>query len=96
MLPNRFPDHGETPEFNSVDASLWYIVAVHDYLCARKNQTSGTPIADSDTQTLHAAIDAILTGYAEGTRFSIHADEDGLLACGPARRSTHMDGRQGG
>jgi glycogen debranching enzyme len=61
MLPNCFPDHGETPEFNSVDASLWYIVAVHDYLCARENQTSGTPIADSDIQTLHGAIDAILT-----------------------------------
>ena len=25
MLPNRFPDHGEAPEFNSVDASLWYV-----------------------------------------------------------------------
>ncbi|HEX3619517.1 MAG TPA: glycogen debranching enzyme N-terminal domain-containing protein, partial [Candidatus Udaeobacter sp.] len=24
MLPNRFPDQGEQPEFNSVDASLWY------------------------------------------------------------------------
>ena len=33
MLPNRFVDHaGERPEFNSVDASLWYVVAVHDYL----------------------------------------------------------------
>ena len=30
MLPNRFPDAGEQPEFNSVDASLWYIIAVHD------------------------------------------------------------------
>lgn len=96
MLPNRFPDHGETPEFNSVDASLWYIVAVHDYLCARKNQTSGTPIADSDIQTLHASIDAILTGYAEGTRFSIHADEDGLLACGqPGVQLTWMDAKVG-
>lgn len=33
-LPNRFPDHGDVPEYNSVDASLWYIVAVHDYLKA--------------------------------------------------------------
>ncbi|MGH7821198.1 MAG: glycogen debranching enzyme N-terminal domain-containing protein, partial [Candidatus Binatia bacterium] len=32
MLPNRFADHGETAEFNSVDASLWYVVAVHDFL----------------------------------------------------------------
>jgi hypothetical protein len=34
MLPNRFPDQGDAPEFNSVDASLWYIVAVHEYLTA--------------------------------------------------------------
>ena len=30
MLPNRFPDGGESPEFNAVDASLWFVVAVHD------------------------------------------------------------------
>ena len=96
MLPNRFPDKGETPEFNSVDASLWYIVAVHDYLCARENQTSGIPIADSDLQTLHAGIDAILTGYAKGTRFSIHADDDGLVACGqPGVQLTWMDAKVG-
>ena len=34
MLPNRFPDAGETPEFNSVDASLWFVVAVHDCLAS--------------------------------------------------------------
>ena len=38
MLPNRFPDQGEQPEFNSVDASLWYIIAVNDYLLAAKKQ----------------------------------------------------------
>jgi predicted glycogen debranching enzyme len=32
MLPNRFPDHGEAPEFNSVDASLWYVIAVQELL----------------------------------------------------------------
>src|SRR4029453_12442763 len=34
MLPNRFPDHGEPSEFNSVDASLWYAIAVHEFLAA--------------------------------------------------------------
>ena len=34
MLPNRFPDHGEQPDFNAVDASLWYVVTVHEYLGA--------------------------------------------------------------
>ena len=27
MLPNRFPDRGEAPEYNAVDASLWFVVA---------------------------------------------------------------------
>ena len=30
MLPNRFPDAGDAPEFNAVDASLWYVVAAGD------------------------------------------------------------------
>ena len=35
MLPNRFPDAGEPPEYNSVDASLWFVVAVHEFLRGR-------------------------------------------------------------
>src|SRR4029079_6339391 len=34
MLPNRFPDHGELPEFNAVDASLWFVVAASELLGA--------------------------------------------------------------
>src|SRR5262249_2334562 len=34
MLPNRFPDRGEAPEFNAVDASLWYVIAANDLLAA--------------------------------------------------------------
>src|SRR6185369_2631766 len=34
MLPNRFPDDGGTPEFNAVDAALWFVVAAHDLLAA--------------------------------------------------------------
>jgi glycogen debranching enzyme len=34
MLPNRFPDHGKQPEYNSVDASLWYVIAAHEYMVA--------------------------------------------------------------
>ncbi|MBM3225618.1 MAG: glycogen debranching protein, partial [Candidatus Tectomicrobia bacterium] len=28
MLPNRFPDAGETPEYNTVDATLWFFEAI--------------------------------------------------------------------
>ena len=62
MLPNRFPDQGEQPEFNSVDASLWYIIAVNDYLLAAKKQPTLTD--DCHTKKLSAAVEAILAGYS--------------------------------
>ena len=92
MLPNRFPDRGENPEFNSVDASLWYIIAVGDYLRAVEKTPKLT--ADCHTEKLRAAIETILTGYHDGTRFRIHADTDGLLAAGePGYQLTWMDAR---
>jgi predicted glycogen debranching enzyme len=96
MLPNRFPDRGDTPEFNSVDASLWYIIAVHDYLERYANQTPAGSFPDAERQTLQKAIDAILTGYARGTRFGIRLDTDGLLSCGqPGVQLTWMDAKVG-
>jgi predicted glycogen debranching enzyme len=95
MLPNRFPDQGEQPEFNSVDASLWYIIAVNDYLLAAKKQPTLTD--DCHTKKLSAAVEAILTGYNEGTRFGIRADRDGLLSAGePGQQLTWMDARVDG
>ena len=94
MLPNRFPDRGQTPEFNSVDASLWYVVAVHDYLQTLETESSNADMADSDVQKLYSAIDAILTGYSRGTRFRIRVDDDGLVACGqPGVQLTWMDAK---
>ncbi len=94
MLPNRFPDSGENPEFNSVDASLWFIIAVHDLLAAldsAKRQIN----AEDRTQLLNA-VEAILSGYAAGTRFGIRQDTDGLLACGvPGSQLTWMDAKIG-
>ena len=95
MLPNRFPDQGDAPEFNSVDASLWYIIAVGDYLRAVEKQPKLT--LDCHTEKLRAAVEAILTGYHDGTRFRIHADTDGLLAAGePGYQLTWMDARVDG
>jgi len=94
MLPNRFPDHGEAPEFNSVDASLWYVVAVHDFFAAAAAQ--GLKLPAEDERALHGAVDAILTGYAAGTRFGIRCDADGLLAAGQAGvQLTWMDAKVG-
>jgi predicted glycogen debranching enzyme len=94
MLPNRFPDRGEAPEFNAVDASLWFAIAVHELF--ERSDEQGYALRAADRATLESAVDAILTGYAEGTRFGIELDEDGLLAAGqPGLQLTWMDARVG-
>ncbi|HET6326894.1 MAG TPA: amylo-alpha-1,6-glucosidase [Planctomycetaceae bacterium] len=90
MLPNRFPDQGGTPEYNSVDASLWYVVAVGDFLT--RSQTEGPPAPAKLIQKLRAAVQAILSGYFRGTRYGIRCDADGLLQAGvPGVQLTWMD-----
>ncbi|MGE0682163.1 MAG: glycogen debranching enzyme N-terminal domain-containing protein, partial [Candidatus Binatia bacterium] len=94
MLPNRFPDRGETPEFNSVDASLWYIIAVHDFF--QTLEANKRSLSQREILTLQGAIESILTGYSTGTRYQIHADSDGLLAAGqPGVQLTWMDAKVG-
>ncbi|HKA56063.1 MAG TPA: amylo-alpha-1,6-glucosidase [Candidatus Binatia bacterium] len=90
MPPNRFPDRGDAPEFNSVDAALWYVIAVHDFL--RTATAKGREVSQGDQKTLCDAIEAILSGYARGTRHRISLDADGLLAAGePGVQLTWMD-----
>ncbi len=89
MLPNRFPDDGGAPEFNAVDASLWFVVAVHEFIEA------ATPAAEVEA-LLAGAVRAILTGYRDGTRFRIGMDTDGLLAAGQEGvQLTWMDAKCG-
>lgn len=94
MLPNRFPDRGEAPEYNSVDASLWYVIAVHDLLRACANRHEALPARERSQLT--AACDTILEGYTRGTRHGIRRDTDGLLAAGePGVQLTWMDAKAG-
>ncbi len=94
MLPNRFPDRGDDPEFNAVDASLWYVVATHEYLAAVEAAEGHVP--ESDRRALDHAVQRILTGYADGTRYGIRVDRDGLLAAGqPGVQLTWMDAKVG-
>jgi predicted glycogen debranching enzyme len=89
MLPNRFPDAGDVPEFNAVDASLWFVVAAHEHMEA----SSPPPAVQA---RLEGAIDQILEGYAAGTRYGIRGDGDGLLAAGvPGVQLTWMDAKVG-
>lgn len=94
MLPNRFVDDGDAPEFNAVDASLWYAVAVHEWRAAMR--AAGRRVPAARARRLTEAVQAILTGCAHGTRYGIRADADGLLACGePGVQLTWMDARVG-
>ena len=94
MLPNRFPDQGEAPEFNAVDASLWYVIAASDLLNAAGRRS--TIVSRDDRRALETAILKIVAGYAAGTRFGILMDDDGLLAAGvPGVQLTWMDARVG-
>jgi len=95
MLPNRFPDRGEQPEFNSVDASLWYVNAVQEYLNALGSGKRGNAALE-DQHILQDAVTKILEGYSKGTRFGIHVDSDGLVAAGePGVQLTWMDAKVG-
>jgi predicted glycogen debranching enzyme len=89
MLPNRFPDGGETPEYNTADATLWMFHALDDYLQANRD-----PTLLSD---LFPALVSIIHAHVNGTRYGIHVDaEDGLLHTGQAgTQLTWMDAKNG-
>ncbi len=89
MLPNRFPDAGETPEFNTVDATLWFFEAIRAYLAHTEDFEF---VRDSLLPTLYD----IIGWHVRGTRYGIHVDADGLLACGePGVQLTWMDAKIG-
>ena len=76
-----------------MDASLWYVIAVHEYLQVAEARALSD---NTDSVTLGRAVTAILSGYAGGTRFGIRAESDGLLAVGvPGVQLTWMDAKVG-
>jgi predicted glycogen debranching enzyme len=89
MLPNRFPDAGEAPEYNTVDATLWYFVAVDEYL----RRTNDTQLS----KELYPVLKDIISWHLRGTRYGIHIDaDDGLLFAGePGVQLTWMDAKVG-
>ncbi len=89
MLPNRFPDAGETPEYNTVDATLWFFEAVRSLL----QYTNDFEFVRAN---LYAVLTDIIDWHVKGTRYQIHVDKDGLLYSGePGVQLTWMDARVG-
>jgi predicted glycogen debranching enzyme len=94
MIPNRFPDQGEV-EYNAVDASLWFIVAVYELIQAA--DLKKFELSAGNREQLLNAIDTILEFYTNGTRFNIHATADGLIYSGAYGYAlTWMDARFNG
>jgi predicted glycogen debranching enzyme len=89
MLPNRFPDEGETPEYNTVDANLWFFEAIRAYHAATAD--------DALLSDLFPVLQGIIEWHQRGTRYQIHLDpDDGLLYAGEAgAQLTWMDAKVG-
>lgn len=89
MLPNRFPDGGEAPEYNNVDGTLWFFEAVRAYLAASND--SAFVRAE-----LYNVMADIITWHIRGTRYNIHVAADGLLHAGAEGvQLTWMDAKVG-
>jgi len=89
MLPNRFQDNGEEPEYNNVDGTLWYFIAVNKYLEATGDK-------DFVLIEILPVLKDIIDWHYRGTRYNIHVDEDGLLFAGQeGQQLTWMDARIG-
>lgn len=89
MLPNVFPGSGATPEYNTVDAALWYIEAWRAYIAATRDTAS--------LKAVFPVLAGIIDWHVKGTRYQIRMDEnDGLLYAGePGVQITWMDAKVG-
>jgi len=89
MLPNRFPDAGETPEYNTVDATLWFFEAVRAYHA----YTGDLAFVQHE---LYPVLADIINWHVRGTRYRIKLDAAGLLNSGePGVQLTWMDAKVG-
>ena len=89
MLPNVFPGAGDVPEYNTVDAALWYVEAWRAYVDATGDEAA--------LRRVFPVLASIADGYTHGTRYGIAVDPaDGLVCAGePGVQLTWMDARVG-
>ena len=89
LLPNLFPDDSGDPKYNTVDASLLFIQAVHAWFEATGDERG--------LARLWPTVRSIIHHYTIGTSHGIGVDaSDGLLHAGtPGLQLTWMDARVG-
>lgn len=89
MVPNRFQDNGKGPEYNTVDGTLWFFIAVYKYFLA-------TGDTDFILQEMLPVLKNIIEWHCKGTRYNIHETEDALLFSGEVGvQLTWMDAKTG-
>ena len=89
MIPNRFPDEGDRPEYNTVDATLWFVHAIGEFL----NRTGDLAFVRDG---LYSHLVEIVDWHERGTRYGIRVTEDGLLRSGAEGvQLTWMDAKVG-
>ena len=90
MLPNQVPSVGSAPDYNTVDATLWYFDAIHQYF----EETSDVELLAE----LFPVLDSIIDAHLRGTRYHIHVDpSDGLVSAGESGvQLTWMDAKVNG
>jgi glycogen debranching enzyme len=90
IVPNRFPDAGETPEYNTADATLWMFQAVREWLHAGGSR-------DFLRDVFYGKAKEIIDWHRSGTWYEIHVDQsDRLLSAGtPGTQLTWMDAKVG-
>jgi len=89
LIPNRFVEKGEKPDYNTVDATLWFANAVYKTLQAQWDQ--------SFAEQMLRALEEVYDWHVKGTQFGIGVDpSDGLLRQGePGVQLTWMDAKVG-
>ncbi len=87
MIPNRFAEAGDMPEYNTVDATLWFVLGID----ALGNVLPGF------AGEMAPIVADIIDHHDRGTRYGIVRDpDDGLLAAGePGVQLTWMDAKVG-
>ncbi|MFH0772623.1 MAG: amylo-alpha-1,6-glucosidase [Candidatus Omnitrophota bacterium] len=90
MIPNRFPEESKDPDYNTVDASLWFFWAVHKFL----EYTNDYAFVEAN---ILDCMEEIIQYYINGTRFGIKMDKDGLISTADSDlQLTWMDAKVGG
>ena len=88
LMPNLFPEGGNEPLYNTVDAALLFINCVYLYYQAAGDRAF--------VQEMYPVMERIIKAYREGTDYGIHMDEDGLIQSGEGLwQVTWMDVRVG-